>query len=233
MSEKYSMKSLVLDYVSNWGGNYIGINFIEFYDENGDAITVLIDDIESCYTSKTPENPGTNAVVTAVKTTQAHFSGSSAQRIVINFLEPIDFTTAHVWNYSYLSSTFSNSVKDFKVSISDESQVEGVATLETELSGSGFVLFEGTLTNVVTEQSIELNEIPGTISGIIKANGVFAARTVRAYLRSDGSLVDEVVSDSETGEFSLSVVSGVLHYVVILDDDLDENAIIYDLITPV
>ena len=233
MTEKYSFKSLVIDYVSNYAGGYIGINFIEFYDENGDAITVLASDIESYYTSKTPENVCTNAVVTAAKTAPAHFSGTSSQRIVLNFIETLSFTSAHVWNYSYAGKTWGNSVKNFKVSTSDESQLEGVAIVGTALTGKSFVLIECILEDTVVEQSVHLNVPLGVLSGVVSSNGSFVARTVRSHLRNTGELIDETISDSETGSFSMGGALGQAHYVVILDDDDNENAIIFDLVYPV
>lgn len=73
-----------------------------------------------------------------------------------------------------------------------------------------------------------------SISGTVKnAAGNFAARTVRAYLRSDGSLVGETISNGTTGAYSIETATTDSHYVICLDDDLNENALIFDNITPV
>lgn len=75
---------------------------------------------------------------------------------------------------------------------------------------------------------------PPQLTGVVRDSlGVPAARTVRSYRRSTGSLVDTVISSASDGSFSLDAYDGSAHYVVCLDDDLDENALILDNITPV
>lgn len=73
------------------------------------------------------------------------------------------------------------------------------------------------------------------VAGTVKdASDAFAARTVRAYRRSDGALAGSATSNSTTGAFSISALDNTAHYAVCLDDGTpDENALIFDNITPV
>ena len=73
------------------------------------------------------------------------------------------------------------------------------------------------------------------LAGTVKdSSGAFAARTVRAYRRSDGALASSAVSNGTTGAFSIASLDTTAHYVVCLDDGTpDENALILDNITPV
>lgn len=75
---------------------------------------------------------------------------------------------------------------------------------------------------------------PMQLSGTVKdSSGNFAARTVRAYKRSTGELSDSDTSSASDGSFTLDAADGTAHYVICLDDDLNENALIFDNITPV
>ena len=72
-----------------------------------------------------------------------------------------------------------------------------------------------------------------SISGTVRdGDGNFVARTVRVYLRSSGELVGETTSDASTGAFSIDVGASAQHYAICLDDDLSENALIFDGVTP-
>lgn len=77
------------------------------------------------------------------------------------------------------------------------------------------------------------NRMP-RLSGTVKdATGNFSARTVRAYKRSTGALSDSDTSSASDGTFALDAADDTAHYVICLDDDLNENALIFDNITPV
>lgn len=73
------------------------------------------------------------------------------------------------------------------------------------------------------------------LSGTVKdATNTLAARTVRAYLRSDGSLKGEVVSNGTTGAFSMEMPDMAAYTLVALDNGTpDENAQIFDNVMPV
>lgn len=75
---------------------------------------------------------------------------------------------------------------------------------------------------------------PPQLSGTVKdASGAFVARTVRSYRRSTGALIDSDTSSASDGSFTLDAYDASAHYIVCLDDNFDENAIILDNITPV
>lgn len=74
---------------------------------------------------------------------------------------------------------------------------------------------------------------PQLIGTVKDSSNAFAARTVRAYRRSDGALAGSTTSNGTTGAFSVSALDATAHYAVCLDNDLDENALILDNITPV
>ena len=75
---------------------------------------------------------------------------------------------------------------------------------------------------------------PPQLSGTVKdANNNLVARAVRAYRRSDGILGGATTSSASDGTFVVNGYDDSPHYVVCLDDDLNENAIILDNITPV
>lgn len=75
---------------------------------------------------------------------------------------------------------------------------------------------------------------PMQLSGTVKdSSGNFAARTVRAYKRSTGALSDSDTSSASDGAFTLDAADGTAHYVICFDDDLNENALIFDNLTPV
>lgn len=77
------------------------------------------------------------------------------------------------------------------------------------------------------------NRMP-RLSGTVKdATGNFSARTVRAYKRSTGALSDSDTSSASDGTFALDAADDTAHYVICLDDDLGENALILDNLTPV
>ncbi len=78
-------------------------------------------------------------------------------------------------------------------------------------------------------------DVVAVISGTIRdATGALAARTVRAYLRSTGALSGEAVSDSGTGDYSITVGSTGEHYVVALPSsgETTVNAQILDRVVP-
>lgn len=58
------------------------------------------------------------------------------------------------------------------------------------------------------------------------------ARTVNAHLRSTGALMGTTTSDETTGAFTVETVNTGAHYLVALDDDLNENALIFDNVIP-
>lgn len=75
---------------------------------------------------------------------------------------------------------------------------------------------------------------PMQLSGTVKdSSGNFAARTVRAYKRSTGALSDSDTSSASDGAFTLDAADDTAHYVICLDDDLNENALIFDNLIPV
>ena len=75
---------------------------------------------------------------------------------------------------------------------------------------------------------------PPQLSGTVKdSSGNFAARVVRSHRRSDGVIGGSTTSSASDGSFSLAAYDGSVHYVICLDDDLNENALILDNITPV
>lgn len=75
---------------------------------------------------------------------------------------------------------------------------------------------------------------PMQLSGTVKdSSGNFAARTVRAYKRSTGALSDSDTSSASDGAFTLDAADDTVHYVICLDDDINENALIFDNLTPV
>lgn len=75
---------------------------------------------------------------------------------------------------------------------------------------------------------------PMQLSGTVKdSSGNFAARTVRAYKRSTGALSDSDTSSASDGAFTLDAADGTAHYVICFDDDLNENALIFDNLIPV
>lgn len=78
-------------------------------------------------------------------------------------------------------------------------------------------------------------DTPLQLIGTVKdSSNAFAARTVRAYRRSDGALAGSTTSNGTTGAFSVSALDATAHYAVCLDDGTpDENALILDNITPV
>lgn len=75
---------------------------------------------------------------------------------------------------------------------------------------------------------------PMQLSGTVKdSSGNFAARTVRAYKRSTGALSDSDTSSASDGTFALDAADDTAHYVICFDDDLNENALIFDNLIPV
>lgn len=75
---------------------------------------------------------------------------------------------------------------------------------------------------------------PMQLSGTVKdSSGNFAARTVRAYKRSTGALSDSDTSSASDGAFTLDAADDTAHYVICFDDDLNENALIFDNLIPV
>ena len=74
---------------------------------------------------------------------------------------------------------------------------------------------------------------PPQISGTVKdSTGAFAARTVRAYRRSDGILTGSTTSNGTTGAFTVNAYDGTPHFTTAFDSGA-ENALIFDNITPV
>jgi hypothetical protein len=83
------------------------------------------------------------------------------------------------------------------------------------------------------EEAMTLYEV----SGFVKEDGTPVERTVRLYKRSDGSLIEETISDYEDGSFLFDGLEDntIEYYVIALDntsDETDYNALIYDRITP-
>lgn len=75
---------------------------------------------------------------------------------------------------------------------------------------------------------------PPQLHGTVKDQyGNFAARAVRAYKRSTGALSDSDTSSASDGAFTLDAADDTVHYVICLDDDINENALIFDNLTPV
>jgi len=86
----------------------------------------------------------------------------------------------------------------------------------------------------LTSLDIVIETAAGSISGTVTEEGANVQRTIRAYLRSDGHLVDEVISNTD-GTFTLYTETLDEHYVIALDDTgdaTDYNALIFDRITP-
>lgn len=79
-----------------------------------------------------------------------------------------------------------------------------------------------------------LPSTPPQLSGTVTdSNGALVARLVRSHRRSDGLMGGEVTSSAIDGTFAVNAYDGSAHYVVCFDDNLDENAIILDNITPI
>ncbi len=74
------------------------------------------------------------------------------------------------------------------------------------------------------------SQLTGTVLNSASAP---VARVVRSHRRSDGVIGGTITSSAVDGSFSVSAYDGSPHYVVCLDDDLNENALILDNITPV
>ena len=75
-----------------------------------------------------------------------------------------------------------------------------------------------------------------TLSGTVKdSSGAYAAKKVRAYLRSTGNLAaEEVTSNATTGVFSIDVPTLTAHTIIFIDTSVTpENALVLDNITPV
>ena len=77
-----------------------------------------------------------------------------------------------------------------------------------------------------------------TIRGYVYENGTPVERTVRAYIRSDGSFLKETLSDPNDGYYYMNILgseisSSDMLYVICLDtlQDASYNAIIYDKIS--
>jgi len=79
--------------------------------------------------------------------------------------------------------------------------------------------------------------ITASFTGTVSEEGSFVARTVRAYSRITGALVQETTSNGGTGEFTFDALEGdgAEHYIVILDDDAgdDYNALVFGRIVGV
>ena len=76
------------------------------------------------------------------------------------------------------------------------------------------------------------NSMPQVAGTVKDSAGAFAARTVRAYRRSDGALASSTTSNGTTGAFSLDALDTTLHYTIALDSG-DGNALIFDNVLPV
>jgi len=71
------------------------------------------------------------------------------------------------------------------------------------------------------------------ILGVVTdSSGAPAARTVRAYRRSDGALLGSAISDASNGAFSIDTPDNSAYYVVCLSSSEAENALILDYIIP-
>lgn len=75
------------------------------------------------------------------------------------------------------------------------------------------------------------NTPPGISGTVMDTGGNLAERLVRSHRRSDGMVGGHSVSTG--GSFIINAYDASPHYVVCFDDDLDENALIMDNITPV
>lgn len=73
-----------------------------------------------------------------------------------------------------------------------------------------------------------LPQLTMTVSGtVVDESGAAAARTVRAYRRSDGELMAETTSDAGTGNYSLDCPDDEVQRVVL---DADGSPLLNDLI---
>ena len=138
----------------------------------------------------------------------------------------------------------------FGVDLIVETSVDNQSTWQTATNGGSIANIQGadilyvrqtlsTTDTIVTPVLDSLNIIIEEgyyITGTVEEDGVFVERTVRLYKRSTGELVDEGISDSVDGGFSLITPDQTEHYVVALDDisdATDYNALIYDRVIPV
>lgn len=72
-----------------------------------------------------------------------------------------------------------------------------------------------------------------TVAGVIYDDtGTPCARVVRAIRRSDGMLVDEVVSDPSTGEYELACTADEVQRIVLDDDGGDLYNDLIDRVIP-
>jgi hypothetical protein len=154
------------------------------------------------------------------------------------------------------SASYSYGMRNLKinpnVSVNIETSVDGGSTWQTTTNGGSIADIQGadtldvrqtlsttdtTVTPVLDSLNIIIEEGEGYyITGTVEEDGVFVERTVRLYKRSTGELVDEGISDSVDGGFSLITPDQTEHYVVALDDisdATDYNALIYDRVIPV
>lgn len=86
-----------------------------------------------------------------------------------------------------------------------------------------------------TAPTVAFPNTPPQLSGTVSdASNTLVARTVRAYRRSDGMLTGSATSSAGDGSFSVNAYDASAHYVICLDNGTpDENALIFDNITPV
>tara|TARA_R110002033_G_scaffold138731_1_gene177716 strand:- start:971 stop:1873 length:903 start_codon:yes stop_codon:yes gene_type:complete len=77
--------------------------------------------------------------------------------------------------------------------------------------------------------------IPRLLTGtVIGADGNFAALPIRAYDRVTGKLMGNTTSDAITGEYSIETTVYTEHYIVCLDDSVNNlNALIIDRVVPI
>lgn len=73
---------------------------------------------------------------------------------------------------------------------------------------------------------------PSLSGGVLDSAASAAARQIFAHRRSSGALIGATVSDASTGVFSIDTPYMDAHYVVCLDDDLNENALLFDNVIP-
>lgn len=78
-------------------------------------------------------------------------------------------------------------------------------------------------------------EYAGQLTGTVRdAAGALCARTVRAYKRSDGSLIGSAISNAATGVYSFNTQTLDACTLIVLDDDAGTayNALVFDKVIP-
>ena len=82
--------------------------------------------------------------------------------------------------------------------------------------------------------SESLPSTPPQLSGTVKdIAGNLVSRSLRSHRKSDGVVGGATTSSASDGTFLVNAYDASSHYVVCFDDNLDENAIVLDNITPI